>query len=76
MSSKRYKLAYMPIEDSDQHAHLHILIRVYNGHSIGSQGSNVSSSGVKLRLSPDCVRGGPNRMFCVCFCVCFFSVFS
>ena len=48
MSSKRYRLAYAPIEDSDQPVHLHILIRVINGGSIGSQGSNVSNSRVKI----------------------------
>ena len=52
---KRYKLANVPIEDSDQPVHLLSLIRVFNGQSIGSQASNVSSSGVKLRLRPDCV---------------------
>ena len=49
MSSKRYKLAYALIEDSDHPVHLHSLIRVFNGHSIGSQASNVSNSGVKLK---------------------------
>ena len=28
VSSKRYKLAYTPIEDSDQHVHLHSLMSV------------------------------------------------
>ena len=50
MSSKRYKLAYALIEDLDQPAHLLRLIRVFNELIIGSQGSNVKSSGVKLRL--------------------------
>ena len=37
MSHKRYKLEYVPIEDSDQPVHLLSLIRVFNGQSIGSQ---------------------------------------
>ena len=45
---KIYKLACAPIKDSDQHALLHGLI-VFNGSSIGRQGSNISS-GEKLRL--------------------------
>ena len=44
-SSKSDKLACAPIEDSDQPAHLRRLIRVYDGHSMCSQGSNVSSGG-------------------------------
>ena len=39
VSSKRYRLACAHIEDSDQPAHLLTLIRVFNGQSIGSQGS-------------------------------------
>ena len=31
------------MEDSDQAAHLHSLIRVFHGHSMGSKGSKVSS---------------------------------
>ena len=38
-----YKLAYAPIEDSDQPAHSRSLVRVFDGRSVGSQGSNVSS---------------------------------
>ena len=49
VSSKRYKLAYGPIEDSDQPAHPCSLIRVFDGCSVDSHGSNVSSGG-KLRL--------------------------
>ena len=49
VASKRYMLGCAPIIESDQPAHLHCLIRVFNGHSIGSQASNVSSSGVKLK---------------------------
>ena len=41
MSSKRYKLAYAPIEDSDVPAHLRSLIRVFKGHIICSKGFNV-----------------------------------
>ena len=52
-SSKRYKLACVPIKDSDQPAHLHSLIRVFNGHSMGSQSPHVSS-GRKPRLKSDC----------------------
>ena len=48
-SSKRYKLACAPMEDSDQPAHPHSLIRVFNGRFMGSQRSNVASRG-KLRL--------------------------
>ena len=50
MSSKKYELACAPIEDSDQPAHLHSLLRVFDGLSMGMQGSNVSSS-----LKLDCV---------------------
>ena len=52
-SSKRYTLACVPIEDSDQPAHPRSLIRVFDGRSMGSKGSNVSSGG-KLRLWSDC----------------------
>ena len=44
------KLACAPIKDSDQPAHLYSLIIVFDGHSMGSQRSNVSS-GRNLRLS-------------------------
>ena len=44
-----YKLAFAPIEDSDQPAYSHSLIRVCDGRSMGSQGSKVSL-GRKLRL--------------------------
>ena len=47
--SKNYKLACAHIKDSDQPAQWRRLIRVFNGRSIGSQGSNISSGG-KLRL--------------------------
>ena len=53
VSSKRHKLASVPIEDSDQPAHLRCLISVVDGRSMASQGSNVSSSG-KLRLWSGC----------------------
>ena len=49
VTSLRYKLARAPIEDSDQPAHPHRLIRVVDGHSIGCHESNLSSGG-KLRL--------------------------
>ena len=39
VSSKRYKLAWAPIGDSDQSAHMRSLIRVFDARSIGSQGS-------------------------------------
>ena len=54
LSSKSYKLACAPIEDSDQSAHSRSLIRVFNERSIGSQGFSVSSGG-KVRLCPDSV---------------------
>ena len=53
------KLVCAPIEDADQHAHPHILIRVIDGHSIGSQGSNISS-GRKLRFCSDCADAQTN----------------
>ena len=37
--SKGYKLACASIEASDQSAHLHSLIRVFDVHCMGSQGS-------------------------------------
>ena len=43
MPNKRYKLACAPIEDSDQTAQMHSLIRVFDGYSLGSQWFNVSS---------------------------------
>ena len=49
VSSNRYNLACEPIENSSQTAHLRSLIRVFDGHSMGSQGSNISSCR-KLRL--------------------------
>ena len=48
-SSIRYKLASAPIEDSDQPAQARSLIRVFDGGSMCSQGSNVST-GRKLTL--------------------------
>ena len=47
--SKGNKLVCAPIKDSDQPVHPHSLIRVIDGHSMGSQGSNASAGG-KLRL--------------------------
>ena len=49
VTTKTYKLACAPIEDSDQAAHPRSLIRVFDGRSMGSQGYNVSSDG-ELRL--------------------------
>ena len=49
VSCQRYLLPCAPIKDSDQPAQPCSLIRVLNGHTIGSQGSNISSVG-KLRL--------------------------
>ena len=46
------KLTYVPIEDTDQPAHSRYLIRLFDGRSIGSQVSNVSSSGA-IRLCSD-----------------------
>ena len=45
VSSKMYKLAYAPIEDSDKPAHPFSLIRVIDERSMGTrrQGSTVSS---------------------------------
>ena len=47
-SRNRYTLTCVPIEDSDQPGHLHSLIRVFDGHSMGSQVSNIFT-GRKLR---------------------------
>ena len=44
-----YKMVCVPNEDLDQTAQTHSLIRVFDGHSMGSQGLNLSS-GRKLRL--------------------------
>ena len=52
VSSIRYKLAFVPIEDSDQPLYQHSLIRAFDGHSLGNQGSNIFSGG-KLRLQSD-----------------------
>ena len=41
----QFKLAVAPIIDSDQPAHPHSLIRVFDGRSMGSQGIDVSSGG-------------------------------
>ena len=48
-----YKIACVPSEDSDQPAHPRSLIRVFTGHSLGSQGSKASSGGQR-RLWSDC----------------------
>ena len=52
VSSKRYKLAYAPIEDSDQPAQVRRLISVFDERPVGIQRSNVSSD-EKLRLWSD-----------------------
>ena len=51
VSSKRYTLACVSTEYSDQPARTRSLIRVFNGRSMVtcSRGSNISS-GIKLRL--------------------------
>ena len=54
MTSKRYNLTCAPVEDSDQSAHVRSLIRVFDGPTLVSQGSNKSSC-VKLRLWSDCL---------------------
>ena len=46
-------MACAPIKDSDQTAHPCSLIRVFDGHSMGKQESNVSSGG-KIKLWSDC----------------------
>ena len=45
LTSIQYKLACAPINDSDQTVHLHSLIRVFDGCSVGRLGTNVSSCG-------------------------------
>ena len=45
VSSIRYKLACASIEGSNQPAHLYCLIGVFDGRSVGSQESIVSSGG-------------------------------
>ena len=47
-SNKNYKLACAHIEASDQPARPRSLIRIFDGRSLGRQGS-ISSSGGKLR---------------------------
>ena len=44
-SSKTYKLACAPIEDSDEPDHPRHLIKVFDERSMGSQESSVSSGG-------------------------------
>ena len=51
MSSKRYKLAFGPIKDSDQPAHLCSLVRVFDRRSMGNQGrggSRIYGKGVRM----------------------------
>ena len=46
------RLQVRPRDDSDQLAHPRSLIRIFTGHSVGSQGSKASSSGRrKLRCA-------------------------
>ena len=44
-----YKTACVPNKDSDQTVHMRRLIRVFAGHSVGSQGAKESSD-VQQRL--------------------------
>ena len=48
-NSERYNVVCAPVEESDQPALSRSLIRVFDGSSMDSQGSNISS-GEKLRL--------------------------
>ena len=57
VSSKWYKLARAPIEDSDQPTLPRSLIRVFDGCSFGSQGLKFSSGGTKTLIR---LRGYPN----------------
>ena len=63
VSSKWYKLACATIKDSDQLAHPYNLIRVFDGCSIGSQGSNIYSVG-KLTLCSYCVDAQSDLNLC------------
>ena len=45
VSSNRYKLACVSFEDLDQHAPTRSLTRVFDEHSTGCQGCNVSTPG-------------------------------
>ena len=40
-----YMIAYVSCEDSDLSAHPYSLIRVFEGHSVGCQGSKATSGG-------------------------------
>ena len=53
VSSIRYKLAFLPIEDSDQPVYQHSLIRAFDGHSMGNQGSIIFSGGKLIRQCVD-----------------------
>ena len=61
VTSKIYKLACAPIEHSDQPAHPSSLIRVFDGSSLKSWGSNFLQV-EKLRLWSDCVTVRMYRM--------------
>ena len=56
VSSKRYKLACAPIENSVQPAHRYSMVRVFDGQSLGSQGSSVSLGGKLKHTSRMCGR--------------------
>ena len=60
VSRKRYKLACVPIKDSNHLAHPHSLIRVIDGHSLGRQWPELSSV-VNSRLWSDC-KGAQNDL--------------
>ena len=71
ISSKRYKLACVSIEDPDQPAHPGSLIRVFDGRSVGTQGSSVSLC-IKLRLWSDCAIGQTDlNLHCMHMWTCF-----
>ena len=48
-----YKIEFAPSEDADHPAHSRSLIKVFTGHSVGSQGFKVSSGGQR-RLRSAC----------------------
>ena len=50
MSNKQYRFDCAPIQGSDQPAHPRSLIRVFDRHSMTSQGSNISTGGTLRAL--------------------------
>ena len=50
VTSKRFKLASVPIKYSDQPVHPQSLISIFDRCSMGSQGSNVSSDKTKTLI--------------------------